>query len=394
MTTAEPRAAAPPAPEAATPPYTLVVLSHLGWDWVWQRPQHLLSRMARSHPVLFVMEPDLIESDDPPRLRTEDRGGNITLAWPTFSLAQSEAAGGHYRLIGRLVDGWLAQRGAADPVFWLYTPMAQTAIESRPGAVIVFDAMDELSAFRFAPPVLKEREALLMQRADLVFTGGQSLYDARKDRNPRVYCFPSGVERAHFAQALDPATPEAAAVAALPHPRVGYYGVIDERVDLDLLRRCAVLRPSYQWVMVGPTIKIDEADVPQAPNLIYPGKQEYAALPGFLKGFDVCMMPFALNESTRFISPTKTLEYMAAHKPIVSTPIHDVVVPYAHIVRIAATPEEFVAAVDAALAERDAGRAARAAAEDEILAAHEWDAIAAEMLRLIDEQYTARAARG
>jgi UDP-galactopyranose mutase len=394
LTPAEPRAGAPASPGPATPPYPIVVLSHLGWDWVWQRPQHLLSRIARRHPVLFVMEPDLIETDDPPRLRTEDRGGNVTVAWPTFSLAQSEAAGGHYHLISPLVDDWLARQGGADPVFWLYTPMAQTAIAGRAGNVIVFDAMDELSAFRFAPPTLKEREALLMRRADLVFTGGQSLYEARKDRNPRVYCFPSGVERAHFAQASDPATPQAAAVAALPHPRVGFYGVIDERIDLDLLGRCAALRPDYQWVMVGPTIKIDEADLPQAPNVIYPGKQEYAALPGFLKGFDVCMMPFALNDSTRFISPTKTLEYMAAHKPIVSTPIHDVVAPYGDIVRIAATPEEFVAAVDAALAESPAARAARAAAEDAILAAHEWDVIAAEMLRLIDEQYAARAASG
>jgi UDP-galactopyranose mutase len=166
--------------------------------------------------------------------------------------------------------------------------------------------------------------------------------------------------------------------------------VIDERTDLDLLREVAAQRPTYQWIMVGPTAKLEPADLPQAPNLHYPGKQEYADLPAFLKGFDVCMMPFALNESTRFISPTKTLEYMAAHKPIVSTPITDVVVPYSHIVHIAATPEEFVAAVDQALAEDAAQRTARITLEDEILAAHEWDAIAAGMLRLIDAAYCAR----
>ena len=376
------RAAAP-----SVPAYTLIVLSHLGWDWVWQRPQHLLSRLARRHPVFFVMEPLLDENPAAPYLKIETRGAGVTVAAPVFSLAQADAAGGFYPLIARLVDAWIAQERVQNPVFWLYTPMAQPVVADRPGAVVVFDAMDELAAFRFAPSVLKAREAALMQRADLVFTGGHSLYEARQGRNPHVYCFPSGVERAHFATALERRTPEAPALAGMPHPRIGFYGVIDERMDLDLLRQAAALRPQYQWIMVGPTAKIDAADLPQAPNIHYPGKQEYAALPGFLKGFDVCMMPFALNDSTRFISPTKTLEYMAAHKPVVSTPITDVAGPYGHIVHLAATAEEFVAAVDAALAEDPATCAARIAAEDEVLAQQEWDQIAAEMEQLIDACY-------
>jgi glycosyltransferase involved in cell wall biosynthesis len=375
---------------SAVPAYPLVVVSHLGWDWVWQRPQHLLSRMARQHPVLYVVEPHITDSDEAPCLKLDERGPNLTLAWPWFSIPQADAAGGYYALIGKLLDAHLAGMTGPRPVYWLYTPMAEPVLAGHDDLVVVFDAMDELAAFRFAPPVIKDREAALMRRADLVFTGGPSLYQARLGRNPHVYCFPSGVERAHFAAALDPARPEAPALADVPRPRVGFYGVIDERIDLDLLRRAAALRPAYQWIMVGPTAKIDPAELPQAANLHYPGKQEYAALPGFLKGFDVCMMPFALNESTRFISPTKTLEYMAAHKPIVSTPITDVVVPYAHIVQIAATPEEFVAAVDRVLSEDAPRRAARIAAEDDVLAAHEWDHIAAEMLRLIDAAYLAR----
>lgn len=385
---------ASPAPVRAAVPsvasYTLIVLSHLGWDWVWQRPQHLLSRLARRHPVFFVMEPLLDENPAAPYLKIEPRSAGVTVAWPVFSLEQADAAGGFYALIGQLVDAWIAEEQVQNPVFWLYTPMAQPVVANRPGAVVVFDAMDELAAFRFAPPVLKAREAALMQRADLVFTGGQSLYEARRGRNPHVYCFPSGVERAHFATALDRDLPEAPALAGLPHPRIGFYGVIDERMDLDLLAQVAALRPQYQWIMVGPTAKIEAADLPQAPNIHYPGKQEYAALPGFLKGFDVCMMPFARNESTRFISPTKTLEYMAAHKPVVSTPITDVAGPYGHIVRLAGTAEEFVAAVDAALAEDRATRAARVAAENKVLARQEWDRIAAEMEQLIDACYVAR----
>ncbi|HUS14710.1 MAG TPA: glycosyltransferase [Chloroflexia bacterium] len=365
-------------------PYTLIVVSHLGWDWVWQRPQHLLSRMARRHPVLFVPEPWITEVSHPPVLNIEPRPGNVTLAWPVFSQAQADAAGGPYELIGRLISDRIKGEGLQNPVFWLYTPMAAPVLEGHDDAVVVFDAMDELAAFKFAPAELRAREEAVMRRADLVFTGGQSLYEARKNRNPHVFCFPSGVERAHFAKALDPALPEAPAIADLPHPRIGYYGVIDERLDLDLLRDVAALRPNYEWVMVGPTVKIDPTVVPQATNLHYPGKQEYADLPTFLKGFDVCMMPFALNESTRFISPTKTLEYMAAHKPIVSTPIKDVVGSYSHIVAIADTAEAFVAAVDAALHETKAQVAARRAAEEAVLATYEWDNIASEMLGLID----------
>jgi glycosyltransferase involved in cell wall biosynthesis len=378
-------------------PYAVIVLSHLGWDWVWQRPQHLLSRIAQRHPVLFIMEAHITPDAGAPHFRWEQRGPNLTLAWPEFSPAQAEAAGGPYELIGQMIDtqvlagqGPLPPDRQADPVFWLYTPMAVPVLRGHDTAIVVFDAMDELSAFRFAPPELTAREAALMQRADLVFTGGPSLYEARRARHPHVYCFPSGVEQAHFAAACDPALPEAASLAGVPHPRIGYYGVIDERTDLDLLRAVAALRPTYQWIMVGPTAKVDPADLPQAANLHYPGKQEYADLPRFLKGFDVCMMPFARNESTRFISPTKTLEYMAADKPIVSTPITDVVAAYPHIVAIAATPQEFVAAVDAALAEDPARRAARIAAAHEVLARNEWDQIAATMLQLIYTAYSAR----
>ncbi|MDQ2805764.1 MAG: glycosyltransferase [Chloroflexota bacterium] len=379
------------ATDSAAPSYPLIVLLHLGWDWVWQRPQHLLTRLAAQHPVLCVMEPWIHPVDHPPLLNIEPRAGNVTLAWPVFSQEQADAAGGVYQLVGQLIDARIKKEKLADPAYWLYTPLAEPVLAGHDTALVVFDAMDELSAFRFAPPELKAHEAALMQRADLVFTGGQSLYEARLGRNPHVYCFPSGVEQAHFAQALTPAIEVPPPVADLPQPRIGYYGVIDERLDLDLLRQVAALRPAYQWIMVGPTAKVNPADLPQAANIHYLGKQEYADLPRFLKGFDVCMMPFALNESTRFISPTKTLEYMAAHKPTVSTPIRDVVGPYSHIVRIADTPAAFVAAVDAALAEPAVARSARHAAETAVLAQYEWDTIAAQMLALMDAAYVARS---
>jgi UDP-galactopyranose mutase len=259
------------------------------------------------HQVIYVMEAQWDEAATTPYLTLEDRYEHLTLATPVISPAHGDNNWGHYRVIGRLVDDLLAERGLREVVYWLYTPLALPAVEHKPDAVVVFDVMDELAAFKYAPADMIERDRRALARADLVFTGGPSLYHARKDRHPRVHLFPSGVDEAHFVRALHPATVVPSALAALPHPRIGFFGVIDERTDLDLLRAVAALRPDYQWVMVGPHVKIDPADLPQAANLHYLGQQAYSDLPGFCKGFDVCMMPFARTEATRFISPTKTL---------------------------------------------------------------------------------------
>ncbi len=380
-------------PSAGEAPFTLVVLAHLHWDWVWQRPQQLLTRLAQAgHPVLYVMDPWWNDAATTPRLDLEERAANLTLVTPVISPAHGDNDWGHYRLVGRLVADLLAQRGVTDAVYWLYTPLALPAVGGKDDALVVFDVMDELSAFKYAPADMIERDRLALGRADLVFTGGPSLYNARKHRHPRVHLFASGVDEAHFAQARHPATPVPPALAALPHPRIGFFGVIDERTDLALLRAVAALRPDYQWVLVGPHTKINPLDLPQGANLHYLGQQSYADLPGFCKGFDVCMMPFARNEATRFISPTKTLEYMAAHKPVVSTRITDVAEPYSHIVTLADSADEFVAAVDAALTESPARQAARHAAEREVLARQAWDQIAAQMRALIIERRAARAA--
>ena len=207
-----------------------------------------------------------------------------------------------------------------------------------------------------------EREAALLERADMVFTGGRSLYRAKKERHPRVYCFPSSVDAAHFAQAGAEGAgrvPEAAEQTALPHPRLGYFGVIDERIDLPLLGALADAHPEWQIVTVGPTAKIEAAALPRHPNLHYFGQREYRQLPAYLAGWDVCLLPFALNRSTEFISPTKTLEYMAAGKMMVSTPIRDVEESYAQIVYLGRTREEFITACERALTAAPEERAAR-----------------------------------
>jgi UDP-galactopyranose mutase len=250
-------------------------------------------------------------------------------------------------------------------------------------SAIVYDCMDELSMFKGAPPELLERESRLYDRADLVFTGGQSLYEAKRSRHPAVYAFPSSIDVGHFEQALS-ITDEPADQKDIPHPRIGFCGVIDERTDIELLGKIAELRPDWHFVMVGPVVKIDESDLPRRENIYYLGGKNYNDLPAYIGGWDVAMMPFALNDSTRFISPTKTPEYLAAGRPVVSTAIRDVVRPYGEkgLVHIASSAEGFVNAIETAMKEDVDSRRAKAA---EHLSTMSWDKTQKAMSDLIDK---------
>ena len=286
--------------------------------------------------------------------------------------------------IAGLLDGLMEQHGIEHPLAWFYTPMAVPWAANLEPAVTVYDCMDELSAFRGAPPELREREQRLFEQAQVVFTGGHSLFEAKRGRHPNVHEFPSAVDVDHFATARSELR-EPADQSELPHPRIGWFGVIDERTDLDLLGGIAQLRPDWSFVLVGPTVKIDPSSVPQRPNLHNFGMRRYEELPAYIAGWDVAMMPFARNESTRFISPTKTPEYLAAGRPVVSTSIRDVVEPYERLglARIADTPAEFVAACEAAMAESTAHRLARA---DRFLADRSWDRTWAAMNALVERE--------
>jgi glycosyltransferase involved in cell wall biosynthesis len=325
----------------------IVCLSHLRWDFVYQRPQHLMSRFARDRRVFFVEEP--MHGHGPARLELGERQGGVRVAVPHLPADLApEAAEEAQR---DLLQGLLEDHGITDYVLWYYTPMALGFSLGLEPSAVIYDCMDELSLFRGAPPSLVEREARLLELADLVFTGGQSLYEAKRDRHPQAYAFPSSIDAAHFGSARLP-QPEPADQAAIPRPRLGYFGVIDERIDLDLLAAVADARPGWQIVMVGPVVKIDPESLPRRANLHYLGMKSYDELPSYLAGWDVALMPFARNESTRFISPTKTPEYLAGGRPVVSTSIRDVVRPYGEmaLVEIADEPADFVAAVERSLA--------------------------------------------
>jgi glycosyltransferase involved in cell wall biosynthesis len=382
----------------------IVCLAHLGWDFVWQRPQQILSRIARDYPVMYVHEPALgSTADGEPQLTQVAADHNVT-AWQPMYPDRGEELERWRENYAKLVcdrliaQGWARQSGSGlvptrRLIVWFYTPAPVYMLDYLPADLVVYDVMDELANFKGAATTLPEREALLLARADLVFTGGRSLYAARKDRHLHVYCFPSGVDARHFAQALEADLPVAAEIADLPHPTLGYYGVIDERMDCALLGSLAEQHPDWSIVIVGPIVKIEPSDLPRASNLHYIGQQSYAQLPTFLKGFDVCIMPFAINDATRYISPTKTLEFMAAHKPIVSTPVPDVVENWGQVIRIGADAPSFGAAVTNALRETKAQRLARLASEIRIIGEHSWDSIAGHMRSLIGEALARRGPR-
>jgi glycosyltransferase involved in cell wall biosynthesis len=361
---------------------TLLCLSHLRWNFVYQRPQHLMSRFARTYQVLFFEEPVASEAANPwLDVSMPEEGVRVLVPHiPAEQIGTREAEAAQRRLLNR----YLTIAGV-EPVLWYYTPMSLSFTDHLDAPLIVYDCMDELSAFRGAPPELVEREKRLMKRADLVFTGGYSLYESKRRHHAHAHPFPSSVDLGHF-RAARTITQDPPDMADIPHPRLGFYGVIDERLDIELVDKIAEARPDWHIMLVGPIVKIDPKSLPQRPNIHYPGPKVYDELPQYLGSWDVALMPFAINESTRFISPTKTPEYMAGGRPVVSTPIRDVVRSYGNsaIVHIAAEADDFIEAIAAALHDMTHPQAVAAAADRE-LRDMSWDNTWREMSSLMDE---------
>jgi protoporphyrinogen oxidase/glycosyltransferase involved in cell wall biosynthesis len=358
---------------------TIVVFCHLRWDFVYQRPQQLLSRLAQHYRILFVEEPVFDHAE--PFMEQSSPAPNVTVCRAHTPIA---AVGFHDDQIP-LLQPLLAKLAppGGHPIAWFYTPMALPLLQELQPSLVVYDCMDELASFKNPPKQLLQRETALLSVADLVFAGGPSLYQAKRERHANAHCFPSSVDVRHFERARERANGHPAQ-AAIPHPRLGFYGVIDERFDIALTAELADAHPDWQLVLVGPVLKIDPASLPRRPNIHYLGQQPYEALPQLLAGWDVCLLPFALNEATRFISPTKVLEYMAAELPSVSTPIADVAQPYGHVVAIADGAAEFIAACEAALSMAPEQGAAMRECMRGIVAGTSWDVTADGMRALLD----------
>jgi UDP-galactopyranose mutase len=368
--------------------FDLVCVSHLRWDFVWQRPQQLLIRCARERRVLFVEEPVYVR-EGIERMRIRRVNDRLVVAVPELPSGCTPAEADEAQ--ERLLRGMLLDFRVEAFVLWLYTPMAVPFTRWLSPLAVVYDCMDELSAFAHAPDRLAPLEDELFRRADLVLTGGRSLFEAKRGRHPHVHLFPSSVDSAHFAVARLPG-PEPIDHAEIDRPRLGYAGVIDERVDLELLAAVADERPTWQLVLVGPVAKIDPAGLPKRPNLHYLGPKDYAELPAYLRAWDVALLPFARNRATRFISPTKTPEYLVAGLPVVSTPIADVVRPYGEegLVHIGEDAGGFVTAAERAMQESSVERLRRV---DAFLTENSWDFTWADISELVEGAIRRNAAR-
>jgi glycosyltransferase involved in cell wall biosynthesis len=358
----------------------LVCFCHLRWNFVYQRPQHLLSRFAKRFRVFFVEEP--IFGAEKNHLHVSKPSDNLWVVVPQLrdGLSEEEIYAAKRDLLAR----FFREMNIIKYLFWYYTPMALQFTRNFKPEAVIYDCMDELSCFKFAPPLLKKLEKELMARADVMFTGGYSLYEAKKDQHRNIYPFPSSIEKEHFAKARKQ-TKDPADQSNIPHPRFGFYGVIDERFDLELVRRVAEKRPNWHFVIIGPVVKIDPASLPQRSNIHYLGGKSYEQLPEYLAGWDIAFIPFELNESTKYISPTKTPEYLAAGKPVISTSIRDVVSPYGNngLVHIADTAEDFIRFAELELKSKDKTKWLQKS--DEFLANNSWDNTWSKMMHHINQ---------
>jgi glycosyltransferase involved in cell wall biosynthesis len=372
----------------ATLSYPIIVHCHLHWDWVWQRPQQFLSRLAKKHRILFVEGPQLVDEDIAPyyTLREEPTYSNITIMQTFFPSSRFQDGrwvdSERLRLLKEATGKELAGK-FNEPVQWFYDPMAVCAFVGQMDEIAtVYDCMDQLSQFKFAPPELIERERILLEAADVVFAGGRKMWEDKRLHNPNCHFYGCGVDVAHFSKARKAETALPEDLAAIQGPILGYFGVVDERLDYELIAKLADENPNWSIAMVGPVCKVDPADLPQRSNLHWLGGRDYSQLPSYTKGFDVALMPFARNEATEYINPTKALEYMATGTPIVSSDVPDVVSNFAQVVKIATNHDEFIAMCRKSLAQPDEVAVERGL---KMADANTWDAIVAKLEKHIKD---------
>ncbi|CAN5350322.1 glycosyltransferase family 1 protein [soil metagenome] len=374
-------------------PY-LIVFSHLRWGFIHQRPQHLISRLAAHYKVLFIEEP--VFAEPPARIDCLEVAKNVEVITPRTPIDAEGFHDDQLRVVKPMLTAYLRERGIDDYLVWFYTPMALPTMSALAPRAVIYDCMDDVASSRSAPRQMRQREAELLKAADLVLTSGPALYEAKRTLHSNVQCLPSAVDASHYAPAnlragSDEQRDALRLQGPIAQPRLGFFGVIDERIDLTLLAALADADERWQIVMVGPVLRIDPATLPRRPNIHWLGMQAYSRLPQLVAGWDVALMPFALNESTRFMSPTKTLEYMAAEKPVVSTNIPDVVSLYGDVVRVSSSRSGFIEHCRESLGENGRLRAQRVMEMTQCVARFSWDQAARTVKDLIDAALQARS---
>ena len=366
-----------------TKEHDMIVFSHLRWNLVFQRPQHLLSRFALDRRVFYFEEPIFIEQQYSSwRISYGENGVKIVTPILPKYLDQVEIVS-HMKLI---VDNVILDEGIENYITWYYTPMALAYSQHLVPSAIIYDCIDELSAFKAAPKEMIHYENRLLKIANVVFAAGNSLYEVKKKKHHNIYPFPNSIDYEHFKKARTPFVFEPEDQKNIPHPRVGFFGVIDERVDLKLLEEMATMKPDWHFVMIGPVVNVHQSRLPKNKNVHFLGKKEYKELPYYMSSWDMALMPFALNDSTKFLNPTKTLEFLAAGLPVVSTPIRDVVRPFAehNLVRVSSSAKELLAQIQQCLMMNSKDWLKRV---DEFLLDISWDSTFKRMAEIVRSSY-------
>jgi hypothetical protein len=356
-----------PGPGADRPP--LVVFASGRWRFDWQRTQQLMTRLARHYRVFHVEEPVATHQDAYLECTEVAQGVEVLVAH-----TPCDSAGFHedqFPVMARLLAGFMRERGIASPLAWTDTPAALPLLELLRPRGLVYDCHEGMAPD--ADDALPRLEARLLELADVVVAGGPSLYQSLRGRHANVHCIANAVDGAHFAPPR-PADKSIEAVsaraihAAIPNPRLGFFGVIDERVDLALLARVADLRPDWQFIMAGPLRGVAPESLPRRGNLLWLGAQTYAILPHLQAHWDVCLLPLRCDTTARHATPIEALEYLAGQKSVVSTPVPDIEHLHGHIVRLADGAHAFVQACRAAMCER--GPLRRQRRLDALIAVH------------------------
>jgi len=348
---------------------TIICFSHLTWDRnLFQRPQQLMLRFSKRFNVLYVSGYSCRQFFIDLFRRKKTHSYHVTdnlavyspFALPPIKKYSSITIRLNKILLSFLVKRRLKKLKFKDPILWIYHPRYIDAIGKFKEELIIYDCMDDftslLSDYEDRERNIKDERALL-KKADMVFAGGYSIAELKRDSREHIHVFPSAVEIYHFKKARSDNLEMPDDITDIPHPILGYWGAIDERVDHELLKRLAMKHPEWSIVLLGPIVRHKAGDLSylkEIKNIFWLGPKDYSLLPNYAKAFDVCLIPFVLSREGKFLSPTKTLEYLATGKPVVSTPITDVVRFYDGVVGIADGPDEFGMAVRRCMEEDNA----------------------------------------
>ncbi len=368
---------------------------------------HVLQELAKTRRVLWLNSiatrtPSLASGRDLGKIRrklVEFAKGPVNVEndlWVATPLALPlphvpAARALNRQILRATIRAYRLRLGIREFQLWTFLPNVADYVGALGETLAVYYCVDEWSMFGYldrAQTVAAERA--LLAKVDAVFAINAPLAEAKRAVNANTYVSPHGVDHALFARALDPATRIPADLAALPGPRLGFYGTLRSWVDVELIAHVARARPQWTIALIGQALD-DMSALAGLPNVHLLGQRPHGELPAYCKGFAVGLIPYRIDERMTFVNPLKLREYLSAGLPVVSTAVPEVARYTAHGATIATTGDEWVAAIERALAtDSTAARAARSAA----MISETWQARVAQVTQTVDDVAAHKRAKG